>query len=140
MGIRRACDRRSADRLGVADQLVRRASRSRSWAFCPAILAHGAEMAAMAGLAAVPEGLWPSLGDPRIDAVVSLAGGAFFGARGHAKSERSAVDDRRIGDTVFPAEWNIAITNEYASSAEKPRCPRGVTTIWSAVRATPPRG
>ena len=91
-----------------------------SWAFCPVILAHSAEMAAMAGLATVPEGLWPSLGDPRIDAVVSLAGGAFLlGPEGMRNLSAPLLTIGGSGDTVFPAEWNIAITNEYASSAEK---------------------
>jgi len=90
------------------------------WAFCPAILAHGAEMAALAGLAAVPEGLWPSLSDPRVDAVISLAGGAFLlGPEGMRNLSVPLLTIGGSRDTVLPAEWNIAITNEYASSAEK---------------------
>jgi predicted dienelactone hydrolase len=38
------------------------------------------EMAALAGLDAVPEGLWPSLADPRVDAIVPIVPGLrFFG-------------------------------------------------------------
>ena len=52
------------------------------WAFCPVILAHGAEMAAMAGLAAVPEGLWPSLGDPVLMQSYSGGWGLSLGPEG----------------------------------------------------------
>jgi predicted dienelactone hydrolase len=91
-----------------------------SWAFCPALTAHGAEMAALAGLAAVPEGLWPALSDSRIDAVVSLAGAAFlFGPEGMRNLSVPLLTIGGSEDSVLPAEWNIAITNEYASSSEK---------------------
>ncbi len=39
---------------------------------------HAKQVADLAGLKTVPEGLWPSWGDSRVDAIVSLAPGAFF--------------------------------------------------------------
>jgi predicted dienelactone hydrolase len=42
--------------------------------FCP-VLDHQAEMAELAELEAVPDGLWPSLGDPRVDAVAPIVPG-----------------------------------------------------------------
>lgn len=41
---------------------------------CKSIVAREADMAKLAGLNSVPEGFWPSWGDPRVKAVVSLAG------------------------------------------------------------------
>ncbi len=45
---------------------------------CSQLTPHMAEMASLAGLDTVPEGLWPAQADPRVDAVVSIAGDAFF--------------------------------------------------------------
>jgi predicted dienelactone hydrolase len=40
---------------------------------CVFVLKEQVELADLAGLDAVPEGLWPDRGDPRIDAVLSMA-------------------------------------------------------------------
>jgi predicted dienelactone hydrolase len=42
---------------------------------CASILGREPEMAALAGLDAVPDGLWPSLDDPRVDAIVPIVPG-----------------------------------------------------------------
>lgn len=42
---------------------------------CLSLLNHQTEMAALAGLETVPEGLWPSLSDPRVDAIVPIVPG-----------------------------------------------------------------
>ncbi len=42
--------------------------------FCPIIMPAEADLAALVGLDEVPEGYWPSWGDPRVRTVVSLAG------------------------------------------------------------------
>ena len=39
---------------------------------CVNVLKHEKELATLAGLDAVPEGLWPDWGDPRVDAVVAM--------------------------------------------------------------------
>jgi predicted dienelactone hydrolase len=67
---RAACvDARRADDAGVF--------------LCDALEPHLADMADRAGLAAVPEGLWPDWSDDRVDAVVSMAGDAvMFGEAG----------------------------------------------------------
>ncbi|MBK8136825.1 MAG: hypothetical protein IPK52_13470, partial [Chloroflexi bacterium] len=42
-----------------------------------------AQMAELSGLDAVPEGLWPSSGDPRVDTIVTIAGDSYmFGEQG----------------------------------------------------------
>ena len=54
---------------------------------CMPLMGKEADMAAYAGLDAVPEGLWPSFGDPRVTAIVPMAGDAFlFDEAGLAKS------------------------------------------------------
>ncbi|MBN2471426.1 MAG: prolyl oligopeptidase family serine peptidase [Anaerolineae bacterium] len=50
--------------------------------FCSAVLPAWDELAALAGLDTLPEGQWPSWGDPRVRAVVSLAGSALIQADG----------------------------------------------------------
>jgi predicted dienelactone hydrolase len=91
-----------------------------TWAFCPVLAEHGAEMAALSGLAGVPADLWPAMNDPRIDAVVSLAGVAFiFGPKGMQSLSVPLLTVGGSGDAVLPAEWNIYVTNEHASSVKK---------------------
>ena len=40
---------------------------------CPQFVPHQADIAAMLGLPAAPQGLWPPIYDPRVDAVIALA-------------------------------------------------------------------
>ncbi len=53
--------------------------------FCKTILPHEAELAALAGYDSVPQGLWPSWGDRRVKAVVSLAGSPILQKEGLSK-------------------------------------------------------
>ena len=46
---------------------------------CDALLPHLDDMADLAGLGALPTGLWPAWADPRVDAVVSMAGYYRYG-------------------------------------------------------------
>jgi predicted dienelactone hydrolase len=80
-------------------------------------------MADMAGLDSIPEGLWQQAwSDPRIDAVVPLAGDAlFFGQDGLAEI---TVPVMAIGGTLdrdAPYMWGTYPTYEHASSATKVR-------------------
>ncbi|MFQ5435973.1 MAG: alpha/beta hydrolase family protein, partial [Anaerolineae bacterium] len=45
---------------------------------CEMLLPHLAEMAELVGLDEIPEGLWPTMADSRVDAIVSMAGDAYF--------------------------------------------------------------
>jgi predicted dienelactone hydrolase len=89
---------------------------------CEKITPHMADMAALAGLDAVPDGLWPAWADPRVDAVVPMAGDAFFfGQPGLAEI---AVPVMAIGGTAdedSPYTWGTYPTYEYASSPAKVR-------------------
>ncbi|MFM7685925.1 MAG: alpha/beta hydrolase family protein [Actinomycetota bacterium] len=87
--------------------------------FC-APLANESDMATRAGLDEVPSGLWPSLGDPRIDAAISLAGDAYmFDERGLAEL---TVPVMAMGGTVddgTPYTWGAKPSYDYAASEHK---------------------
>ena len=89
---------------------------------CEQLLPHMADMASMAGLDSIPEGLWPAWADPRVDAIVPMAGDAFFfGQPGLAEIN---VPVMAIGGTLdkdSPYMWSTHPTYEYSSSAKKVR-------------------
>ncbi len=89
---------------------------------CEQLLPHMAEMASMTGLNSVPEGLWPAWADPRVDAIVSMAGDAFFfGQAGLAVID---VPVMAIGGTLdkdSPYMWSTHPAYEYVSSHRKVR-------------------
>ena len=58
----------------------------RTLSFAHSLVPKEAEMAARAGLDPMPEGLWPSLGDPRVTAIIPMAGDSYlFDKAGLAK-------------------------------------------------------
>lgn len=87
--------------------------------FC-APITNKPDMATRAGLEEVPAGLWPSLGDKRVDAAISLAGDAYlFDQRGLAALE---VPIMAMGGTVddgTPYTWGAKPTYDHAASAHK---------------------
>ncbi len=89
---------------------------------CDALLPNVAAMAKLAGLNAPPEGLWPAWGDPRVDAIVPLAGDAYlFDEAGLAEI---TVPVMAIGGTLdddTPYMWGTHPTYEFASSSKKVR-------------------
>jgi predicted dienelactone hydrolase len=89
---------------------------------CDKLMPHVADMAALAGLDAVPDGLWPEWADPRVDAVVPMAGDAFF--FGQAGLAEMTVPVMAIGGTAdedSPYTWGTYPTYEYVSSPAKVR-------------------
>ncbi len=87
--------------------------------FC-APLANEADMAMRAGLDEVPSGLWPSFGDPRVDAVVSLAGDAYlFDQRGLAELDVPVMAMGGTIDDGTPYEWGAKLTYDHAGSTDK---------------------
>jgi len=88
--------------------------------FCAPILPQEAAMARRAGLRGVPSGLWPSLGDPRVKAVISMAGDAYpFDRRGLAEL---TVPVMALGGTVddgTPYAWGTGLTYDNAGSDDK---------------------
>lgn len=89
---------------------------------CDALLPHIADMAQLAGLEAIPDGLWPTRADQRVDAVVTMAGDAYlFDQAGLAQL---AIPVMAIGGTLdkdTPYMWGTHPTYEYASSPAKVR-------------------
>ncbi|MCB0908514.1 MAG: alpha/beta fold hydrolase [Nocardioidaceae bacterium] len=88
--------------------------------FCAPVLPRESAMATRAGLPAVPSGLWPSLGDTRVKAVISMAGDAYpFDRRG---LEELTVPVMALGGTVddgTPYTWGTGLTYDNAGSEDK---------------------
>lgn len=89
---------------------------------CDVLQPRMAEMAELAGLDSLPEGQWPASADPRVDAVISLAGDAFFfGSEGLAEI---GVPTLAMGGTLdedSPYLWSVSPTYEYTSGNPKVR-------------------
>lgn len=87
---------------------------------CAPFLGNEEAMAEQAGLDEVPEGLWPAQGDPRVDAIVPIAGDAYlFNERGLASV---TVPMMAIGGTVdvgTPWAWGSQLSYDHAASAQK---------------------
>jgi predicted dienelactone hydrolase len=87
---------------------------------CQKLLPHMADMADLAGLKAVPDDLWPAWMDPRVDAIVPMAGNAFF--FGPAGLSEITVPVMAIGGTAdvdSPYMWATHPTYEYVASTTK---------------------
>ena len=79
-------------------------------------------MANLAGLNATPEDLWPAWADPRVDAVVSMAGDAFFfGQKGLSRINVPVMAIGGTADVDSPYMWGTYPTYEYAASPDKVR-------------------
>ena len=90
---------------------------------CDQTLPHMAEMAALAGLVSVPEGLWQQTwADSRIDAIVPMAGDAlFFGEDGLAEITVPVMAIGGTRDNDSPYMWGTHPTYEFSSSSAKVR-------------------
>ena len=86
---------------------------------CDALLPRWSDMAALAGVE--PEtALWPAWGDPRVDAVVSMAGdSAMFGERGLSEITVPVMAIGGTADVDSPFEWGTELTYEHVSSERK---------------------
>ncbi len=89
---------------------------------CGMVIPYVSDMAELAGFDAVPEGLWTSWGDDRVDAVVSMAGDAyFFNEAGLAEITIPVMALGGTADTGTPFAWGTHPTYEYVSSQTKAR-------------------
>jgi predicted dienelactone hydrolase len=90
---------------------------------CDELLPHLADMAALAGLDSAPEGLWQQAwSDPRVRAVVPLAGDAFFfGQDGLAEITVPVMAMGGTRDRDAPYMWGTHPTYEHVSSSTKVR-------------------
>ncbi|MGB5758055.1 MAG: alpha/beta fold hydrolase [Acidimicrobiales bacterium] len=88
--------------------------------FCDPIVPRESDMATRAGLDEVPSGLWPSFGDPRVKAVISMAGDSYlFDQRGLAELEVPVMAMGRTVDDGTPYTWGAKPTYDNASSENK---------------------
>jgi predicted dienelactone hydrolase len=89
---------------------------------CGMVLPYVADMAELAGFDEIPEGLWPSWGDDRVDAIVSMAGDAyFFNEAGLSEISIPVMAMGGTADTGTPYAWGTQPTYEYVSSPTKVR-------------------
>ena len=87
--------------------------------FC-APIPNESDMAMRAGLDEVPSGLWPSFGDPRVKAVISMAGDSYlFDQRGLAELEVPVMAMGGTIDEGTPYTWGAKPTYDDASSENK---------------------
>lgn len=87
---------------------------------CDLLLPYVADMAELAGLDSIPEGLWPAWADPRIDAIVPMADEAYwFGQEGLAEITVPVMAIGGTLDTGAPYMWGTHLTYEHVSSTTK---------------------
>lgn len=87
---------------------------------CAPLVPKEADMAARAGLDPMPEGLWPSFGDPRVTAILPMAGDSYlFDKAGLSKITIPMMALGGTADTGTPYEWGSKPSYEYVSSPEK---------------------
>ena len=88
--------------------------------FCDPFLDGRAELAAELGLSEVPEGLWPAVGDPRVDAIVPMAGDAYlFGTDGLAEVTVPVLLLGGTADTGTPWAWGAGLAWDHVGSADR---------------------
>ncbi|NMB87445.1 MAG: hypothetical protein GYA17_03730 [Chloroflexi bacterium] len=89
---------------------------------CDMLQPHWADMAALAGLDAVPTGRWPAWADSRIDAVVSIAGDAvMFGPAGLAGVNVPVLAIGGTADDDSPYEWGTSPAYQNTTGPRKVR-------------------
>lgn len=89
---------------------------------CGALAPHLADMAALAGLSEVPDGLWPDWSAPAVDAVVSLAGDAYlFDRAGLADLDVPVLAIGGTADTDTPYSWGTEATYAHAGAPRRAR-------------------
>jgi predicted dienelactone hydrolase len=105
--------------LGALQKRCASASYEMRERYC-VLLNYESSAAKMAGLASVPMGLWPSMADPRVKAIVSLAGDAYmFGEAGLAEVNVPVLAISGTADTGIHPEWGVYPTYEHTSSERK---------------------
>lgn len=87
---------------------------------CAPIVPHEAAMAARAGLEPLPAGLWPSFGDPRVTAILPIAGDSYlFDKAGLAKITVPLLAIGGTADTGTPFDWGAEPAYTCTSSPRK---------------------
>ena len=108
------------DLNAVEERCAAAAPESPESFLCAPFQGQAEELAAFAGLDEVPSGLWPSQGDPRVDAIIPIAGDAFPFDRAGLSS--ITIPMMAIGGTmdfVTPWDWSTQLAYDGVSSARK---------------------
>jgi predicted dienelactone hydrolase len=107
------------DAMAARCETARAAGDPNVW-LCDLLLPYVGDMAELAGLDAVPEGLWPAWADPRIDAIVPMADEAYkFDQAGLAEITVPVMAMGSTLDTGAPYQWGTPLTYEHVSSTTK---------------------
>jgi predicted dienelactone hydrolase len=95
---------------------------------CSSFLDHTDDLASLAGLQSVPEGLWPAIADPRVKAAVALApgGSAAFGQDGLASVSVPVMIFAGSGDFITPSQYHANFAYDYLVS------PKALVTLAGA--------
>lgn len=73
---------------------------------------------AHAGLDPIPEGLWPSFGDPRVKVIIPMASDSYlFDKVGLAKITIPLLAIGGTADTGTPYDWGVKPVYDNAASA-----------------------
>jgi predicted dienelactone hydrolase len=100
-------------------QEAAQANHPAAW-LCDMLLPNLPDMAALAGFDTLPDELWPGWSNPRVDAIVSMAGDAFFfGETGLAEINVPVLAIGGTADNDSPFLWGTQPTYEYVSSPRK---------------------
>lgn len=87
---------------------------------CEILISHQTDMAELAGQDPNIHDLWPAWADPRVDAIVPIAGDAFFfGQAGLAEIEIPVMAIGGTADEDSPFSWSAKPVYEYSSSQTK---------------------
>lgn len=87
---------------------------------CDNLIPYMGDMAARAGFDEPPDGLWPAVADPRIDALIPMAGDSyFFNETGLAEITIPVMAIGGTADAGTPWLWGPQPTYKYASSTRK---------------------
>lgn len=87
---------------------------------CEILISHQAAMAELAGQEPDSDDLWPAWADPRVDAIVPIAGDAFFfGQAGLAKIDIPIMAIGGTADEDSPFSWSAQPAYEYSSGQTK---------------------
>jgi predicted dienelactone hydrolase len=76
-------------------------------------------LAKLADLDAVPEGLWPSWRDPRVDVIFLLAPSSMFGPEGSAAATIPVMSLTGSADPMQDAALHVYVTHDNLGSADK---------------------
>ncbi|MCH9681131.1 MAG: alpha/beta fold hydrolase [Deltaproteobacteria bacterium] len=87
---------------------------------CLPLAGREADLAALAGLDAVPEGNWPSFADPRVTAIIPIAGDAYmFDGVGLSEITVPMMAIGGTADTGTPFDWGVQLAYDEVSSPYK---------------------